>query len=63
MKFKIGDKVTFLNEKLDGTVTNVYSTGIVKVAIEDGFEIDVMENELAIVLMDKTQRESIFKNE
>ena len=63
MKFKIGDKVTFLNEKLDGTVTNVYSTGIVKVAIEDGFEIDVMENELAIVLMDKTQRESIFKKE
>ena len=39
MKFKPGDKVIFLNEKGGGVVTQIISDKVVKVSIEDGFEI------------------------
>lgn len=47
--FKPGDKVKFLNEKGGGVVTSVISPSLVKVAIEDGFEIPTMVNELVKV--------------
>ena len=39
MKFNVGDKVKFVNEKGGGTITGIISSSKVKVAIEDGFEI------------------------
>jgi len=49
MKFNIGDKVKFLNEKGEGTVTKLISSTMVGVSIEDGFEIPVMTNNLLVV--------------
>lgn len=42
----MGDKVRFLNEKGGGIVTALLSTSMVQVAIEEGFEVPVMANEL-----------------
>ena len=39
MKFKLGDRVAFLNEKGGGIITRIESEQIVYVSIEDGFEI------------------------
>ncbi len=39
MKFKVGDKVLFLNEKGGGIVTRIVDEEIVHVSIDDGFEI------------------------
>ena len=49
MKFSIGDKVSFLNEKLSGTVSRIISEEICKVALEDGFEIDANVKELILI--------------
>ncbi len=49
MKFKVGDKVKFLNEKGGGIVSKIISSGMVSVAISDGFEVPVMVNELLLV--------------
>ncbi len=46
MELKVGDKVRFLNEKGGGIVTGLLSTTMVQVAIEEGFEVPVMANEL-----------------
>jgi hypothetical protein len=46
MKFKVGDKVKFLNESGGGVVSKIISPGMVSVAIEDGFEIPVMISEI-----------------
>lgn len=46
MKFKIGDKVKFLNESGGGVVSKIISPSMVNVAIEDGFEIPVLTSEL-----------------
>lgn len=46
MEFKVGDKVRFLNEKGGGIVTALISTTMVKVAIEEGFEVPVLAAEL-----------------
>ena len=46
MKFQIGQKVSFLNEAGGGVITKIINNQIVHVAIEDGFEIPVMANEL-----------------
>jgi len=54
MKYKIGDKVSFLNEKRDGVVSRIISSTIVGVTIEDGFEIPVAENEI-LKMMDFSQ--------
>jgi hypothetical protein len=39
MKFKVGDKVKFLNEKGGGIVSKIISGSLVYVATEDGFEL------------------------
>jgi len=46
MEFQPGDKVRFLNEKGGGIVTRILSNAMVNVAIEEGFEVPVMANEL-----------------
>jgi hypothetical protein len=46
MKFKVGDKVKFLNESGGGVVSRIISPGMVSIAIEDGFEIPVMISEI-----------------
>jgi hypothetical protein len=46
IKFKPGDRVTFLNEKGGGYVSRVISENIVSVSIEDGFEIPYQVTEL-----------------
>ena len=49
MKFKIGDKVKFLNDHGGGVVTKIVTSNLVHVKIEDGFEIPTLTNELVIV--------------
>ena len=46
MKFQPGDKVRFLNTSGGGVVTKIISPSLVSVAIEDGFEIPTLINEL-----------------
>ncbi len=50
MLFKVGDRVKFLNESGGGVVSAIISPSLVKVMIEDGFEIPTAAGEL--VLMD-----------
>lgn len=59
MQFKLGDKVSFLNEKLDGVVTKIISTKQVEVTTSDGFGIPVLNKEL--VLVERKETESIAK--
>lgn len=46
MNFKVGDRVSFLNTTGGGVITEIISEKMVKVTIEDGFEIPTMVNEL-----------------
>jgi hypothetical protein len=46
MRFKIGDKVKFLNEKGGGIVSKIIGPNLVNVTIEEGFELPVLTNEL-----------------
>jgi len=66
MQFKVGEKVCFLNERRDGTVTKIINNKMVYVAIDEGFEIPVLINELApIILPDYLQdkKESSFQQQ
>ncbi len=49
MSFKPGDKVRFLHEKGEGTVTKVLSAGKVIVELTEGIEIEVFISELVPV--------------
>lgn len=49
MKFKIGDKVSFLNEKGEGTVSKIINKTSVGITIEDGFEIPYAISELVLI--------------
>jgi hypothetical protein len=46
MKYKIGDKVKFLNEVGGGVVQKIISPTMVSVTNQDGFDIPVMINEI-----------------
>jgi len=46
MKFKIGDKVKFLNDSGGGIISEIMDRNLVKVRIEDGFDIPVLATEL-----------------
>lgn len=48
MKFKIGDKVKFLNDHGGGVVSKIVTSNLVHVKIEDGFEIPTLTSELVI---------------
>lgn len=47
--FKIGDKVSFLNEKGSGVITNIISNYRVLIMNEDGFEVSVSLDEIVPV--------------
>ncbi len=49
MKFKVGDRVKFLNETGGGVVSKILSTSMVTVAIEDGFEIPTRISDLILL--------------
>ncbi len=49
MKFKVGDKVKFLNEAGGGIVSKIISNSMVNVAVEDGFDIPTMTSELVLI--------------
>ena len=49
MNFNIGDKVQFLNEKGEGTVSKIINKTTVGITIEDGFEIPVSISELVFI--------------
>lgn len=49
MKFKIGDKVRFLNTVGGGTVVKEINAFMVSVEIEDGFEIPTLTSELVAI--------------
>jgi hypothetical protein len=61
MNFKIGDKVHFLNEKGEGTVSKIINKTTVGITIEDGFEIPFPISEL-ILIYDKSKTEIPAKN-
>lgn len=48
MRFKVGDKVNFLNENGGGTVIGVIDNKLVKLKTNDGFEMPVLSSELII---------------
>jgi dsDNA-specific endonuclease/ATPase MutS2 len=53
MNFKIGDKISFLNEKRNGVVTRIISNHQVMILDDNGFEIPVSINEI-VPLADET---------
>ena len=61
MNLKIGDKVHFLNEKGEGTVSKIINKTTVGITIEDGFEIPYSISEL-VLSYDKTKTEIPSKN-
>jgi hypothetical protein len=46
MNFKVGDRVSFLNDKGGGIISKIVDKEVVHVTIEDGFDIPVMAKEL-----------------
>lgn len=49
MNFKIGDKIRFLNEKGEGTVSKIINKTTLGITIEDGFEIPYIISELVLI--------------
>lgn len=49
MKFKPGDRVSFINENWKGVVTAVLPSGEITVKDESGFEISCRENEIVFL--------------
>lgn len=62
MKFKPGDKVRFLNEKGEGTVSKIINKTTVGVTIEDGFEIPFLITELVTVFDETTPAPPVHIN-
>jgi len=65
MKFKVGDRVKFLNESGGGIISKIISPGLVNVAIEDGFEIPTITSELLKINVDATveSAKNLFREE
>jgi len=59
IKYKIGDRVKFMNETGGGIVREIVSPTMVKVETEDGFEIPFMTRDLILVKAE-TQAEKMF---
>ncbi len=62
MKFKIGDKVKFLNEKGGGTIIKIIDSKVVKIETDDGFEIPVMSKELIPDYRSKPDYDNLINN-
>ncbi|MDR0725336.1 MAG: DUF2027 domain-containing protein [Prevotellaceae bacterium] len=58
MKYKIGDKVRFLNEVGGGTISKITGSGMVHVMDDDGFEIPVRATDIVVVGRDKYKETS-----
>jgi hypothetical protein len=58
MKFKIGDKVKFLNDTGGGKVSRVGTDGYIYVMTDDGFEIPVSSGELILDTLEKISDDS-----
>lgn len=48
MRFKVGDKVNYLNENGGGTIVGIIDNKLVKLKTNDGFELPVLSSELII---------------
>jgi hypothetical protein len=48
MRFKVGDKVKFLNEKGGGKVLSVIDSRMVKVELDNGFEMPILATDLIL---------------
>ncbi len=61
MKFKVGDKVKFLDDEGGGIVSKILSSNMLSVAIEDGFEIPTLASNLVkIEISDSASSENMF---
>jgi hypothetical protein len=63
MKFKTGDKVKFLNTTGGGVISKIVDKHIVHVAIEDGFEVPVMVNDLILTGRVSDAAANLFRSE
>ncbi|MDQ3191594.1 MAG: Smr/MutS family protein [Bacteroidota bacterium] len=61
MKFNIGDKVRFLNEKGEGLITGFDNKYIALVEIAEGFEIPFPVKELVKVDIDEVKQEGVVE--
>lgn len=62
-RFKIGDKVSFLNEKGGGVVTKIVDDQIVHVAIGDGFEIPTAVSDLIKISSEDPTEPALIRHE
>ena len=62
MKFKVGDKVKFLNEKGGGVVSKIISGSLVYVATEDGFELPTSTGDI-ISINPESKAELMFSED
>ena len=62
MKFKIGDKVKFLNETGGGLVSRIVSSSLVYVATEDGFELPTATKDI-IKISGESKAEKMFSED
>jgi hypothetical protein len=46
MKYKLGDFVRFVDEKMEGFITRIIDEQMIGVTVEDGFEIPVLESKV-----------------
>ena len=60
MRFKIGDKVIFLNESGGGTVLAIIDQRLVNIETDDGFEMPVLSADLILDSRFQTQNEPLF---
>ena len=59
MNISVGDKVKFINEKLEGEVISLLSTSKVKVSCSDGFDHEVFLSEIIVVGEDDVTKHHI----
>ncbi len=62
MRFKVGDKVKFLNETGGGIVSKIVSGSLVYVATEDGFELPTSTADI-IILNPESKAEKMFSED
>lgn len=62
MKFKVGDKVKFLNEKGGGVISRIISGSLVYVATEDGFELPTATGDI-ILMEGESKAEKMFRED
>jgi len=62
MKFKVGDKVKFLNETGGGLVSKIVSSSLVYVATEDGFELPTATKDI-LKISGESKAEKMFSED